>query len=247
MFMILLILAAALCAGYCILTASIRSGSKFYVIWGLLAVLLAALALMCHLRVWEQLPPGIKRCLVIVVAAGVLIFAVVEGCVLSGFWAKGEPQLDYLIVLGAQVKEDGPSVVLRYRLDAACAYLLENEDTRCIVSGGQGSNEPFSEAEGMCRYLVEKGIPQERILKEDRSRDTSQNIAYSAELIGDRNARVGIVTNNFHVFRGVRLAKHAGFVNVSGIAAPSDPVFLPNNMVREFFGIVKDTVFGNLL
>ena len=97
MFMILLILAAALCAGYCILTASIRSGSKFYVIWGLLAVLLAALALMCHLRVWEQLPPGIKRCLVIVVAAGVLIFAAVEGCVLSGFWAKGEPQLDYQI------------------------------------------------------------------------------------------------------------------------------------------------------
>ena len=127
--MILLILAAALCAGYCILTASIRSGSKFYMIWGLLAVLLAALALMCHLRVWEQLSPGIRRCLVVLVAAGALFFAAVEGCVLSGFWEKGEPQLDYLIVLGAQVKEDGPSVVLRYRLDAACAYLLENEDT----------------------------------------------------------------------------------------------------------------------
>ena len=126
------------------------------------------------------------------------------------------------------------------------AYLTVNEDTVCIVSGGQGSNEPCSEAEGMYRYLTEKGIEPERIIMEDKSTDTSENIAYSMDLIGRKDVSVGIVTNNFHVFRGVHLAKAAGFQDVSGISARSNVYFQLNNMVREFFGIMKDFVCGNL-
>ena len=132
------------------------------------------------------------------------------------------------------------------RLDEAYEYLVENENTICIVSGGQGGNEPCTEAEGMYRYLVDRGISPSRIMMEDQSTDTSENIAYSAKLIGDYSAGVGIVTNNFHVFRGVQLARHQGFENVCGIAARSNVYFQLNNMVREFFGILKDTVCGNL-
>ena len=128
-----------------------------------------------------------------VVCIGLLVFCIVEGCVISQMHADGRGGLDYIIVLGAQVRKDGPSPVLKYRLDKAVEYLNENPDTVCIVSGGQGSNEPWSEAEGMARYLQEKGIDTARILPEDKSQTTEQNITNSKMLMKE-GASVGIVT-----------------------------------------------------
>lgn len=119
-------------------------------------------------------------------------------------------------------EKDGPSPVLKYRLDKAVEYLNENPDTVCIVSGGQGSNEPWSEAEGMARYLQEKGIDTARILTEDQSQTTGQNITNSKKLMKE-GASVGIVTNNFHVFRALQIAKKYGLSDVCGIAADSTP------------------------
>lgn len=99
----------------------------------------------------------------------------------------------------------------------------------------------------MYDYLVGKGIDPERILREDKSTDTSENIAFSAKIIGGTDYDVGIVTNNFHVFRGMMLARHAGFEDACGISARSNVYFQPNNLVREFFGIMKDLVCGNML
>jgi len=62
----------------------------------------------------------------------------------------------------------------------------------------------------------------------------------------EENSSVGIVTNNFHVYRGTALARKQGFSNVYGIPAPSSPAYLPNNMLREFVGILKDTLQGNM-
>ena len=200
-----------------------------------------------HFHMWSKLPHGLQRVITIIIVLGVLSFIIVEGCIISSYRAKGEPNLDYLIVLGAQVKEKGPSAALKFRLDTAYDYLVENENTLCIVSGGQGANEPHSEAQGMYDYLVEKGIAKERIIMEDKSTDTSENIAFSSVFLDMEKDRVGIVTNNFHVFRGVHLAKHQGIRNVCGIAAPSNIYFQLNNMVREFFGILKDLVCGNLI
>lgn len=78
----------------------------------------------------------------------VVVLATFCGMIIGEFSSTGKQNLDYMIVLGAQVHEDGPSVVLKYRLDAAIDYLNENPDTNCIVSGGQGANEPFPEAKG---------------------------------------------------------------------------------------------------
>lgn len=178
---------------------------------------------------------------------GILLFVIVEGFIFAHYHDKGREDLDYIIVLGAQMKPAGPSAVLKFRLDAAYEYLTANEETICVVSGGQGSNEPCTEAEGMYQYLVEKGISPDRILLEKESTDTSENIAYSARLMGGTDVSVGIVTNNFHVFRGVMLARHAGFEDACGIAARSNIYFQPNNLVREFFGVMKDLVCGNLL
>lgn len=243
----LCILAAVLCFLYCFIVFRIRSGSRFYLIWGLGGLFFIGLALMVKFDLWSQFPLLLRRIICGVLFIGILAFVVAEGCVFAHYRDQGRPDLDYIIVLGAQMKPAGPSVVLKFRLDAAYDYLIANEDTICVVSGGQGANEPCTEAQGMYDYLVERGISPERILMEDKSTDTSENIAFSAEVIGGTDKDVGIVTNNFHVFRGMMLARHAGFENACGISARSNIYFQPNNLVREFFGIMKDLVCGNLI
>ena len=151
-----------------------------------------------------------------------------------------------MIVLGAQMKPDGPSRVLQYRLDAAYDYLVENPDTKVIVSGGQGSDEMISEAQGMYDYLAGRGIEKERIIREDRSVNTVQNLKYSAEFLDREQDSVCIVSNNFHMFRARRLAEKLGYQKVCGLAAKGDPVLMANNMLREFFGVMKDFTYGNL-
>lgn len=241
------ILCSLFCFGYCVLIYSIKSGTRFYLIWGMGGCFFLGLTAFWHFGIWSKLPHGLQRTILGMLLFGILVFVITEGCIISGFRAKGGENLDYIIVLGAQVKENGPSAALKYRLDAAYDYLVENENTICIVSGGQGANEPHSEAQGMYRYLTEKGIAAERILLEDKSTNTSENIAFSAVFLDMEKDSVGIVTNNFHVFRGVHLARHYGIKNVCGISAGSNVFFQLNNMVREFFGIMKDLVCGNLL
>lgn len=244
---ILCIICALCCFCYSIVILSIRSGSRFYLIWAAGGVFFITLALLLHFDVWHKLPVNIKRVFTCAVLFLTILFIVVESLIISGFSAKGEKNLDYIIVLGAQVRQGGPSIVLKFRLDKAYDYLIENENTICIVSGGQGANEPFSEAKGMYDYLVSRGISPQRIIMEDKSVNTVQNIVFSSEFLDKEKNSVGIVTNNFHVFRGVHLAKHQGIKSVCGISAHSDIFFLPNNMVREFFGIIKDLIFGNLI
>ena len=140
-----------------------------------------------------------------VIVAVLAVFVVTEGCILSGFFQKGAAGLSHIIVLGAQVRESGPSLVLKYRLDCASEYLEENPETVCgLFQVGQGKNEPWSEAQGMYEYLVERGISSTRVIKEENSFTTDQNLKNSSELLDKERDTVGIITNNFHVFRRVR-------------------------------------------
>ncbi len=243
----------ALCAFYGLTVLATGSGTAFFAVWLALAAVLFGLAAATRLGLWGRLP---KAALVgggAVLGALLVLFVAVECLVATGFAQKGEPGLDYLVVLGAQVREDGPSTVLRYRLDAAYGYLAANEGTVCVVSGGQGPNEPWTEAQGMADYLVERGIDPARIVQEGASTSTVENLANSMGLMaaesggaGLGDLRVGIVTNDFHVFRAVGIARHLGLEGACGIAAPSDPWYLPNNLLREFLGVAKDFLAGNL-
>lgn len=238
---------ALLCFLESAIIASAHNGSRFYLIWTALGVICSGMTFVAHYHLWSKVPHPIQIIIIVSLVLGIALFLFVEGCILSRFYSKGEENLDCIIVLGAQVKENGPSRVLRYRLDAAYDYLESNPETECIVSGGQGYNEPWSEAEGMYRYLTEKGIDPSRIHMENQSTNTVENITFSEQFLDKDTDYVGIVTNNFHVFRSTRLAKHAGYHHISGIASSSHPVFLINNMVREFFGVMKDFLVGNLI
>lgn len=192
------------------------------------------------------IPKKVRKVLLCIILAGVCLFIFVEIQVIRGFGQTGEPGLSHIIVLGAQVKTDGPSLTLKLRLDKAFEYLQENKDTIVVVSGGKGSDEPVAEAEAMKNYLVEKGISEDRIIKEDRSVNTSENLAFSRELIDEKVKNPGIVTTNFHIFRSVSIAKKAGFDEAQGIAAEAYRPALAYSMVREFFGTLKDFVMGNM-
>lgn len=202
-----------------------------------------------------------------VIAAGLLLFLTVEGFIVSGVLRKAEPGADYVIVLGAQVRGTRITKSLRYRLEKAVEYLNENPDTKVVVSGGQGQGEDVSEAEAMKGYLLEHGIDSGRILTEDKSTSTAENIRFSRALIGedwkDGNHAVGsvadadagfgaeakpsvvVVTNSFHVFRAKKIARKQGFTEIGGLAAKSDPILVTSYYVREAFAVVKDFLVGN--
>lgn len=233
---------------YCIAIALFMGyGTKFFLVWGVIAFFFGVLTyLMLRPDILEKIPKWIKLIFVVLCAIGVVIFAVIEGMIMDGFGAVPSPGADYCIILGAQWKDNGPSYVLQKRLDAALDYLNKNEGTMVIVSGGQGYNEPISEAEGMKEYLTSAGIAEERIIIEDKSTSTNENLMNSSEFIDKENDRVVVVTNNFHVFRACGIARKQGYKHLEGLAAGSYPAMLPNNLLREFFGIVKDSLVGNL-
>ena len=219
----------------------VSTGSNFYMIWGLMAVGCGGISFFLAHRAWvEKIPKGFRRMVQFLFGMCVALFLVVEGLVLSQFNASPGAGADVCIILGAQMKESGPSDVLQRRLDRALEYLQVNPGTMVVVSGGQGSNEPVSEAQGMRDYLVARGIAEERILMEDASTDTWENLDYSSKLIDKSEDSVVIVTNNFHVFRAVFIAKKQGYNAVQGMAASTHRGNLLNNLLREFFGMLKD-------
>lgn len=244
----LLGLLGILCVVYCLAIAFFMGyGTKFFLVWAVIGIFFLLWAgLLFRPALLKKIPKWLKRLFLILFSAGLLIFGAVEGMILSGFGAKPEPGADYVIVLGAQWRSNGPSYVLQKRLDAAVKYLLENPDAIAIVSGGKGSNEPVSEAQGMKEYLVNRGIEESRILMEDTSTNTYENLVNSSSLLDKANDRVVLVTNNFHIFRACGIARHQGYAHLEGLAADSYPAMLPNNLLREFVGVAKDTLVGNM-
>ena len=222
------------------------SGTSFWMVWegaGVLALILAALFFS---RLWIRIPALFRYAFWALVLAGALWILICCGLMVSRFGDRGREDPDCLIVLGSQVRTDGPSLTLRYRLDTAAAYLEDHPDIPCILSGGQGPNEPCTEAEGMRDYLTSRGIDESRLILEERSSNTIENILFSKALLPEGAGSIAIITNDFHLFRGTRLAAAQGLPNVTGIAAPSVSFYLPNNMLRECMGIAKDCLLGHM-
>lgn len=239
---------AALCVLYLLAIYFFMGyGSKFFLIWGVLAVGFGMWSfVLFRQELLQKLPVWLKKTFMVCVAVVLLLFVVVEGMVLSQVGARAADGADYVIVLGAQWKTSGPSYMLKKRLDAAVEYLEANPDTIVIVSGGQGANELISEAAGMAGYLEEAGIEPERIIQEDASTSTDENLEFSSVYLNKETDDVVLVTNNYHVFRALKLAEKKGYANVEGLAADSHMGMLPNNVLREFFAVIKDFLVGNI-
>ncbi len=189
------------------------------------------------------------KVLIALLLAGVLAFAGLFGAVLYGSYdhIQGEPQV--MVILGCRVMPEGnPSILLQDRLDTALDYWEEHTEVTIVASGGQGSNEPVSEAQCMADYLTAAGVPEDQIWLEDRSHNTKENLLYTKELLEDEGILVEdtdilVVSNGFHLTRTRMLAERFGYGEVSTLAAPT--THIPSRIqmyIREPLALVKSFV-----
>lgn len=181
---------------------------------------------------------------------GFSLFTVLETMVVRGSFAdESDAPVSAVIVLGAGVNGETPSLTLRTRIDAAAAYLEEHPDVPVILSGGQGPGEAITEAECMRRALVRRGADESRLYPEERSTSTQENLRYSRaileELGVDPARRVAIVTSDFHLCRA-RLM-WGGDTAAVPAHLPSTLYFqclTVNYFIREAFGLAAYFVYG---
>lgn len=190
-------------------------------------------------EMWQRSIGKTVIAFVAIMITTVLVVAVAETVGMVSAAQKAPPQNTTAIVLGCSVKGERPSRILQERLDAAYEYLIRNPEAYCVLSGGQGVGEDISEAECMYRYLTEKGIEAERLLREDASTNTEENLLFSQRLLEERgiSGDVTIVTSEFHAYRAAKTAEQLGMISYS---TPSHTFFLylPTYYVRELYGIL---------
>ena len=150
---------------------------------------------------------------------------------------------DYVIIHGAGIKKDGTvTKLLADRCDKAIEIYRKDPTSPYLVpSGGQGSDEVCSEAEAMRKYLVSQGIPEDKILLENKSKTTMENVTFSKNLIEKRPGRkyTALVTSNYHIYRAMRYAKRAQLKAV-GIGSRVAPYYYPSALIREFVAVHKE-------
>ncbi len=247
LFWLILILSGLSLLYYCLIIIYSGIGTTFSWLWlsGGAGGILICMVIKYMIR--NSIKPEPYMIIILGVGAtiGFGLFVVIEATLLYHARHKAEKGMDYLIVLGAQVRGTRISKALRKRLDTAVVYLRDNPGTKAVVSGGRGKDEWITEAEAMEHYLLGVGIKKARIIKEDKSRNTYENILFTKRLLEEGKA-VAIVTNGFHIYRSIQIAKKLGFTNIRGLAAPTDKLLAINYYVREAAGVLKDKLSGNI-
>lgn len=175
---------------------------------------------------------------------GAVLFMGLEGIVLAGDRTEIDNPPDVVVILGAQVKSWGPSVLLADRLDAAFNYLEGHPDLPVIVTGAKGPDEPSTEAAAMRDYLVERGMDASRIWLEEKAHSTMENLQYTRMLLEKEGldpsqTHLLVVSNGFHLARVRMLAVRLG-LDVSTLAAPaSHRPSLIQSILREGLALAK--------
>lgn len=189
----------------------------------------------------------IRRVMTVLYALGCTVLLVCGTAMFRAAHEKADKPADALVVLGAALHGDKVTWVLSNRLDTAAEYLLENPETICVTSGGQGPGESLPEGEAMKQYLIGKGVEEERIIAETKATSTKENFLFSRELAEERlgdGVSFAFVTNDFHVYRAGKTAASLG-ISAAGVAAPDVWYLRPNNFLRECAGIVYYTLKGS--
>jgi len=169
-------------------------------------------------------------------------FVIIECLIVYDGAKKDTGKADYIVILGAMVRGQTPSMILNERLEVGLSYIRQHPDVKVILSVGKGPGEDITEAEAMKRYLVNHGVEETRLIKEDKSRSTMENLKFTKDIISKldnkKNIKLLIVTNDFHMFRASFLAKRNGFKTL-GIPANTMISLKPTYYIREYFGVIK--------
>lgn len=180
-----------------------------------------------------------------VVAAGLSLvgFFTVQ---MAGHISRPIEDVNCIIVLGCRVKGETPSSMLWVRTRAAYDVLCEHPDAVCVVSGGQGEGELITEAEAMRRLLTEWGIAEERIIKEDSSTSTKENLSNSAKHLQELGITDGIAiaTSEFHQYRASIYAKRSGLGEVGNYSGGTSRYMILNYWLREWAALAAELILG---
>lgn len=274
----ILAVGAVLCLAYFVVIVVYSGiGTAYAFIWLLFAAGLGATAwsVWHYQRYPRKLPLRLPVSLVTLCGAGLVIMLILQILIINKVPQVAESDLEYVIVLGAPVRGEKPGRTLRLRLEKAAEYALQNPETIMVLSGGRASGDSGAEAEVMRQYLLEKGVPNEQMVMELRSKSTVENIAYSRILIDAMRRRkqeenhqderalpaylpsvmghkpgnphqVGILTSNFHLYRAMQIARKQGMEDISGIASASDRILFVHFCFRDGLAILKERLAGNL-
>lgn len=227
---------------------SFDAGVQFILACGVILTVFGILLLHGGIIRWSRRHRLARGAFIAAVSLFLISFAFIE-CLILGNAARNDSAVraDFVIIPGATVVEDRPSLVLKHRLDSALPYIRSNPQAVVIVSGAMGEGEVFTEAEIMKRYLVEKGVDEKRVVEEKRALNTIGNIAYSKEIIDGyglgRAPKVMIVTNDYHMFRAILLAGNQG-LDAYGITRAIHWTVAPICYCREYFSVVKLLLTG---
>ncbi len=246
----ILCVVSAILAVVCIPFFSTHFGVLFF---GTLAVCCGAMWLLLRVRDdkenrFSRAAGWLARLGHVVFLLWVLSLAVVEGLVFSGMYTDEQAaQADCIFVLGAGIHEDQPTRMLRCRLEVALETMEENPDAHVIVCGGQGDDEDYTEAYVMYQWLTENGADADRIVAEDESRNTVQNIENAVSICEENGwdtQNVAVVSSGFHLFRVRHIMTVCGLTPCAAAAPAGNPAVGALSCIREYFSLVKLTISG---
>lgn len=205
---------------------------------------LSAAGLMLIFRFGSR---GLQRLAGLIAGLVLILVLAAEVPILHTVLNATKSDAPYVIVLGAAVYGETPSISLRHRSDRAREYLKANPTAAAVLSGGQGKGEDISEAECMRRYLLSKGVKEGRLLLEDGSTSTLENLTYSKQTIeaaGGDPRRVAIVSSSYHLYRARRMAAALGMAADGLRSADGYPIYMTGMYLREALAVWKLWVLG---
>ncbi len=189
------------------------------------------------------MPKGIKILLkLLIICAALYLLAMIVLFVTVRLLPGPSSGAANIVVLGAQVKEDGTlSRQLRDRLNVAYRLWSEKPDRMIYVCGGQGKGEPVSEGDAMGDYLMSLGVPDSQILRDTTSKNTRENLINAIALMEDSGAETVVVTSEYHALRALLLARELG-LNATVAGSATEAVWFFKNYGREILGLGKYTL-----
>jgi uncharacterized SAM-binding protein YcdF (DUF218 family) len=190
----------------------------------------------------------LKRVFTTLLCIGLIVVSITECIIIKASFGHPETDCDYVVVLGAKVRDSGPSVSLMDRIYGARDYLQAHPDAIAILSGGQGVDEPMTEAAAMYDELVKLGIDPDRLWLEDKATSTWENLNFSLNLIEEKTGRrpetIGLLSSEYHLFRASLFADACG---VESVGIPAKTSILSqriNHFMREVAGVWHYLILG---
>ena len=215
----------------------------------LLILLILFYTLMPYIgRKFPRFAKVTTRVFTVLLLIGLLVVGITEAIIIEASFGDPKEQVEYMVVLGAKVRTTGPSQSLWDRILGAYEYMEAHPNVIAVVSGGQGPDEPMTEALSMYRELVDLGIDPDRIWLEETATSTWENLNFSLDLIeaktGNRPTKLGVLSSEYHLYRASLFAEACGVEFVGIPARTSRPSQAINHFMREVAGVWHYLLLG---